>query len=65
MDATVCIEISNKGEIDLKNEVGIVRKIKISRFRIFDSFSNIFEEYLAKSKVNRGNSQKNVSPLRN
>ena len=60
--ASVCIEIGYKGEIDLKNDFGIVRKIKFSRFRISHSFSNIFEGYSAMSKVNRGNQPKNVCP---
>jgi hypothetical protein len=56
VDATIlCIEIGFKGEIDLKNDFGIVRKIKISRFWISYSFSSIFEGYLAMSKVNCGN----------
>ena len=56
VDAFVCIEIGYKGEIDLKNDFGIVRKIKISRFWKSHPFSNIFEGCLAMSKVNHGNS---------
>jgi hypothetical protein len=45
VDATTDSEIGYKAEIDPKNEIGIIGKIKISRFWIFNSVSNILEGY--------------------